>query len=49
MHIKPIHKIYIKDKPIHYKINKIINKDKTYMYMQENTKKFKLCKQININ
>ena len=39
MHIKPIHKIYIKEKPIHYKINKIINKDKTYMYMQENTLK----------
>ena len=50
MHIKPVHKIYIKDKPIHYKINKIINKDKTYMYMQENTlKNFRLCKQININ
>ena len=31
MHIKPIHKIYIKDKPKHYKINEIINKDKTYM------------------
>ena len=39
MHIIPIHKIYIKDKPIHYKINKIINKDKTYMYMQKNTLK----------
>ena len=49
MHLKPIHKIYIKDKPIHYKINKIINRDKTYMNMQENTlKKFKLCKQINM-
>ena len=39
MHIKPIHNIYIKDKPIHYKINEIINKDKTYMYMQGNTLK----------
>ena len=39
MQIKPIHKIYIKDKPTHYKINKIINKDKTYTYMQENTLK----------
>ena len=39
MHIKPILKIYIKDKPIHYKINKIINEDKTYMCMQENTLK----------
>ena len=39
MHIKPIHKIYIKDKPIYYKINKIINKDKTNVYMQENTLK----------
>ena len=39
MHIKPIHNIYIKDKPIRYKINKVINKDKTYMCMQENTLK----------
>ena len=31
--------MYIKDKPIHYKINKIINKDKTYMCVQENTLK----------
>ena len=37
MHIKPIHKIYVKDKPIHYKINKIINKDKTYMYICKKT------------
>ena len=39
MLIKPIYKIYIKDKPIHDKINKIINKDKTHMYMRENTLK----------
>ena len=50
MHIKSIHKIFIKDKPTHYKINKIIKKDKTYTcYARKHTKKFKLCKQININ
>ena len=35
--MKPIYKMYIKDKPIHCKINKIINNDKTYMSVQENT------------
>ena len=39
MHIKPIHKIYIKDKPIHYKINKIINRQNIHVLMQENTLK----------
>ena len=51
MHIKPISRVkysinldlYIRHtlrtKPRHYKINKIINKDKTYMCMQENTLK----------
>ena len=37
MHVKPIPKIYIQNKPLHYKFNKIINKDNTHM--QENTLK----------